>query len=164
MRILYTLSSVAALMFATAAHAQDAAGAQRLFFEGDMVRGQTEAGATGPTCVLTNQFKRKEQVVWRLRVLDPRTGQPLDDKGLKRLVVTLSDGQQFAARFGTHPQGTPTDSFWSVSWMIPEAYPTGSFAYKVIATDLQGQSHTWEPFKVSFSQLTVIPGDVTFTK
>src|SRR5215831_919629 len=65
--------------------------ANRFFFEGDLVRGDQE-GAPGPFCVLTNQFKRLEKVVWRVRVLD-QTGKPLDDKGLKSLVVELPDGQ-----------------------------------------------------------------------
>ena len=62
----------------------DAAGAQgaarkRLFFEGDLVRG-AQQGAPGPFCVLSNQFKRLEKVVWRIRVLDA-AGQSLDGKG-----------------------------------------------------------------------------------
>jgi hypothetical protein len=45
-------------------------GSARLFFEGDMVRGG-QPGAPGPVCVLNNQFKRLEKVVWRLfRILD----------------------------------------------------------------------------------------------
>ena len=40
----------------------------KLFFEGDIVRGDQE-GAPGPGCVLNNQFKRLEKVVWRLRIL-----------------------------------------------------------------------------------------------
>ena len=52
----------------------DAAGApgaarNKLFVEGDVVRG-AQQGAPGPFCVLSNQFKRLEKVVWRIRVLD----------------------------------------------------------------------------------------------
>ena len=44
-------------------------GPAKLFFEGDMVRGG-QPGAPGPVCVLNNQFKHLEKVVWRLRILD----------------------------------------------------------------------------------------------
>ena len=150
--------SVAALGFANTAMAQSGG---KLFFEGDMVRGPQE-GAPGPFCVLANQFKRTEKVVWRVRVLDP-TGTALDDKGLKSVAIELPDGQKLAGRFGPHPparQGPATDHFWSAFWIIPATYPIGTFVYKVVATDLEGKSHTWEPFKRVTSQLQVIPGEV----
>jgi len=109
--------------------------------------------------VLANQFKRKEAVAWRIRVLDS-TGQQMDDKGLKSVIVELSDGQKLTTKFGPHPpRGTATDHFWSVQWVVPADYPTGSLVYKVVATDTQGRSQTWEPFKRGPTQLTVIAGD-----
>ena len=155
--------SVACFGLAQSANAQGAAGAPRLFFEGDMVRA-AQQGAPGPFCVLANQFKRKEAVAWRIRVLD-QTGKQVDDKGLKSLVVELSDGQKLPAKFGPHPpRGTATDHFWSVSWVIPDSYPTGSLSYKVVATDPQGQSQSWEPFKRQPTQLTVIAGEIEIKK
>src|SRR5689334_9294109 len=85
------------LALTTSAQAQPG----KLFFEGDIVRGDQE-GAPGPGCVLNTQFKRLEKVVWRLRILDA-DGKSLDDKGLKSLVVELPDGQKMAARFSAHP-------------------------------------------------------------
>ena len=67
--------------FANGAKAETA----KLFFEGDMVR-SGQPGQAGPFCVLANQFKRKEAVAWRIRVLDS-SGQPMDDKELKSVVV-----------------------------------------------------------------------------
>src|SRR5438067_5047891 len=67
----------------SAAQAQDI---QKLFIEGDIVRGNTPLGATGPICVLTSQFKRGENVVFRIRVRNPQ-GRILDDKGLNGIVV-----------------------------------------------------------------------------
>ena len=156
---------VAAMLFSAGlVGLADAAQAAKLFFEGDMVRGRGQEGATGATCVLSNQFMRKEIVAWRVRVLG-EDGQPVDDKGLKSLVIRLSDGQTFDMKFGPHPRNPPqTDSFWATGWSIPADYPTGSLSYKVMATDLDGNSHEWAPFNVGSSQLTVIPGEVTFTK
>src|ERR1700733_11792213 len=67
-------------------------GPAKLFFEGDVVRGG-QPGAPGPVCVLNNQFKHLEKVVWRLRILD-QNGQALDGSGLKSLVIELPDGQK----------------------------------------------------------------------
>jgi hypothetical protein len=154
-----TLSAAALsiLGFAGFAHAQQGG---YLYFEGDLVRG-VQRGAPGPGCVLANEFKRLEKVTWRIRVL--QDGRALDDKGLKSLTVELPDGQRFPARFGPHPppsRGPATDYFWAAIWVIPTTYPSGTFAYKVIATDLEGRTQTWEPFKEVRSQLTVIPGQI----
>lgn len=143
--------------------ATSAAEASPLFFEGDMVRGGSAAGATGPTCVLASQFKRQEVVVWRIRVRDA-SGKNVDASMLKSVVVELPNGQSFPARFGPHPKGQNTDQFWSTSWKVPADYPTGTFAYKVTAIDKNGAAQTWAPFNIAPSQLTIIAGDVTFTK
>src|SRR5215218_6225016 len=128
------------------AHAQ-AQPAGKLFFEGDLVKGP-QPGQAGPFCVLQSQFFRKQEVAWRVRVLDS-DGKQVDDKGLTSLMVEISNGKKVELKFKPHPpRVTPTDFFWSGSWVIPDDEPTGSFTYKVIATDNQGQIQTWEPFKV----------------
>jgi hypothetical protein len=154
--------SVAGFAMFDAANAQ---AAKKLFFEGDLVRG-AQQGAPGPFCVLSNQFKRLEKVVWRIRVLD-QSGQSLDEKGLKSLVVELPDGQKLNAKYGPHPppaQGPATDFFWTAVWIIPASYPSGTFAYKVVATDLDDKSQAWEPFKRSPSQLAVVAGEIELKK
>jgi hypothetical protein len=147
----FALALIAALGLAPLAQAQVG---KPLFIAADMVTGP---GGSGPICVLRSQFMRKETVAWRIRVQDA-TGKELDDKSLKSLVVELSDGQTFPARFGGHPPKEPTDHLWSTSWSIPEDYPTGSFNYKVIATAPDGSTQSWEPVNVKPSLLTVIPG------
>jgi hypothetical protein len=147
-----------------AAHAQGAARNQ-LFVEGDLVRG-AQQGAPGPFCVLSNQFKRLEKVVWRIRVLDA-AGQSLDDNGLKSVVVELPDGQKLNAKFDRHPppaQGPALDHFWTAVWIIPTSHPSGSLGYKVVANGNDDQSHTWEPFKSRPSQLTVVDGEIEIKK
>ena len=149
-----------------------AAEAQKLFIEGDIVRGNTPTGNTGPVCVLANQFKRKENVVFRIRVLNT-AGEALDDKGLKSLVVELSDGQKFPAEYRARPPVAvrtrlglpgPIDYFWSAAWLIPQDYPTGSLSYKVVATDTQGNTQSWVPMKDLRSLPLVMLGDVEYTK
>jgi hypothetical protein len=161
--------SFAVLGFADLSAAQEA---QKLFIEGDIVRGNTPAGITGPVCVLANQFKRKENVVFRIRVRDA-AGQPLDDKSIKDITVELSDGQKFPASYRPRPPANvrtafglsePTDYFWSAAWLIPQDYPTGSLSYRVVATDTQGNMQSWTPFKDPRSLPMVMHGDVEYTR
>lgn len=153
--------SFAALGFATAAHGQQT----KLFLDGDIVRGNQPGGATGPVCVLASQFKRGENVVFRIRVRDAE-GKLLDEKGLKDVMVELSNGTRLPMHFGGHPPPpqTSTDNLWSAAWIIPGSHPTGTLTYKVVATDLQGQTATWQPPNVLGSQLAVIPGQIEFTR
>jgi len=142
---------------ATSAQAQPG----KLFFESDIVVGDQE-GVPGPGCVLQSRFKRLEKVVWRVRVLD-QAGNAIDNKGLKSLEIQLPDGQKIAMRFGPHPPprlGPTEDHYWVARWIIPMEHPSGTFAYKVVATTQDGNAQTWEPFKLKISQLTVIDGAI----
>ena len=161
--------SLAILGFAEISVAQEA---QKLFIEGDIVRGNTPAGITGPVCVLANQFKRKENVVFRVRVRNA-AGEPLDDKNIKAITVELSDGQKFQATYRSRPPANvraafglsePSDYFWSAAWLIPADYPTGSLSYRVVAADTQGNTRSWTPFKDPRSLPMVMPGDVEYVK
>lgn len=159
------LAAAAALAAPSLIQPANAEGANRFFFEGDMVRGE-QAGAPGPFCVLTSQFKRLEKVVFRIRVVDG-AGKPVDDKGLKSLVVELPDGQKIAAHHDRHPPphlGPAADHFWSAAWIIPADYPSGTFAYKVVATGTDGRTQTWQPFMMRPSQLTVAASAIEFKK
>lgn len=131
------------------------AAAQAMVIQSDTVRGVLQ-GMTAPGCVLNNQFKHKEEIVFRIRVIDTKTGKPLDKDGLKSLVIELPDGQKFPAHYGMHPPQDPVEYFWTFGWTIPANYPTGSFGYKVVATDKKGHTATFEPFKSKPSQLTVL--------
>jgi hypothetical protein len=90
---------IGALSLTTLGQPAQAQQPQSMFIEGDMVRGNTQKGQTGPLCVLNSQFKRNENAVFRVRVRDV-TGKPLDDKELKSVVVELSDGQKLPMRYG----------------------------------------------------------------
>jgi hypothetical protein len=155
--------------FANMSAAQDTG---KLFIEGDIVRGNTPAGITGPVCVLANQFKRRENVVFRIRVRSA-AGEPLDDKNIKAITVELSDGQKFQATYRSRPPAgvrsafglsEPTDYFWSAAWLIPPDYRTGSLSYRVVASDTHGNTQTWTPFKDPRSLPMVMPGEVEYLK
>src|SRR6266700_4862021 len=149
--------AISMLGFANSAYAQ----AAKLFIEGDMERGN-QAGAP-PACVLNNVFLHLEKVVWRVRVKDAN-GNVLDKQGLKSVVVELQDGKKVEAAFGGHPPRAPTDNLWAAAWIIPADYPSGTFNYEMTATDNQGNSATWEPFKVATSQLRIEMGAIELKK
>src|SRR5258708_14342365 len=144
-KMLPALLTVATLGFANAAVAQES---QKLFFEGDIVRGNTPDGATGAVCVLANQFKRGENVIFRIRVRNS-SGQPLDDKGIKSLTIEMMDGQKFPARFASRPPNgvlasvgltAPSDYYWSAAWRLPHGFPSVPLTYKIGALDLSGNT------------------------
>jgi len=150
--------TVAALGFASGAQAQQA---KKLFFVGDIVR-HALPNQAGPFCVLNNQYKRKEAVAFRIRVLQPN-GEVADDKAIKSLVVELGNGQRLPA--GYKPHGAPpTDYFWSLFWTIPADHPTGSIGYKVIATMNDGSTVEWKPFNRPTTALMVVDGEPVMTK
>jgi hypothetical protein len=156
-----------ATAFATVMALSATAHSQDLFIDGDMVRGAKD-GITGgafvnpdgaPICVLTNQFKHLEKVVFRFRVRN-QSGKMLDNDGLKSLVIELPNGEDFPANYGPHPPLGPTDYFWTVVWVIPASYPSGTLTYKAIATDMAGHEQSWEPINRVTSQLQVLPDEI----
>jgi hypothetical protein len=145
--------SVAACSFANVAQAQQA---KKLFFEGDIVR-HALADQAGPFCVLNNQYKRKEAVAFRIRIMQP-SGDVADSKVLKSVVVELGNGQRLPAHFGGH--GNPaTDYFWSLFWTVPADYPTGTVGYKVVATMNDDSTQVWAPFNRATTELMVVDGE-----
>jgi hypothetical protein len=148
--------SAAVLGFAGAARAQD------IFIDGDIVRGN-QPGAPGPICVLNNQFKHLEKIVFRFRIRD-KDGKLMDDKALKDITVEMPDGQKIVGYYGGHPPQGPTDFFWVGVWIVPKDYPNGTFIYKATATDMQGHQQAWEPIKRVTSYLQIVPGEIQFTK
>jgi hypothetical protein len=127
----------------------------KFVFEGDVVRG-AGPGAQGPGCVLDNRFKHGETMLFRVRLVDPKTGKSLDNSAVKSMEIVLSNGEKAPMAYHQHPPKDPTDWFWSGGWIVPDNQPTGSLSYKVVVTGLDGKTSDWSPFKVAPSQITVI--------
>ncbi len=130
--------------------------AKNLILSSDMVSGSGGTVKVATSCVLTSQYKPGNQVVFRMRVYDPVTGQPMDDKALSSVTVSLPDGQTFTAKYSGHPAKTPADSFWATSWVIPDNYPTGTLSYKATATATDGRTGVFDNFNVQPSLLTIV--------
>jgi hypothetical protein len=123
--------------------------AKNLILSSDMVSG-------GGGCVLDNVYKPGQEVVFRVRVYDPVTGEQMDNKALSSVTVSLPDGQSFTANYGAHPSTNPTDHFWTAAWTIPANYPTGTLAYTETATAADGRTGTFDNFNVQPSLLTIV--------
>jgi hypothetical protein len=139
--------------------AQDDAAAKLIVF-GDIVQGGKnipEDQQAQRSCVLSSRFPRNSEIVWRVRVIDPQTTEPMDDTMLEKVEVALSDGQIFAMEFGPHPPAPnpPRDYYWTVPWTVPKDYPTGTFSYTVTATDTQGRTGEFKPFDIPPSLPTI---------
>ena len=127
--------SVAALTAHFPAQAQDI---QKLFVEGDIVRGNTPLGATGPICVLTSQFKRGENVVFRIRVRNLQ-GKPLDVQ--HQVDSGRACGWPQAAHPLWRPPAAPAHRLLLDRGLDdPDNYPTGSLGYSITATDMDGNT------------------------
>ena len=133
-----------------------------LFVDSDTVRGSKNV-PTGSAdgCVQTNLFAKNEQIVWRIRVYDPATGQQMDDSQIQSIVVTLKDGTKTdPASYGAHPKTTPNESFWTASWVIPTNYPTGAVDYTITATSKDGRTGTFTPVHFAATAMMAVTDQV----
>jgi len=141
-----------------------AAAPKALILQGDTVRspeGLTDEQKTFLSCVEFSRFPQGARIVWRFKVIDPLSGQPLDDKAIKSVVITYPDGKTADFTYGGHGGTKPNylDYFWTTGFSVPATYPTGAFAYKITATSTTGLVGTWasDQFKVGAAQLTIVP-------
>jgi hypothetical protein len=138
--------------------AQENAG--QLIVFGDVVQGGQnipEDQQPMRSCVLTSRFPRNSQIVWRVRVVDPTTGEPMDDTMLDKVEIMLSDGQVFEMEFGVHPPepNPPRDYYWTAAWLVPKDYPTGTLGYTVLATAVDARTGEFKPFDIPASLPTI---------
>lgn len=111
------------------------------------------------SCVVNTRFLRNEEVVWRIKVIDPATGEEMSADVLDQVEVQFPDGQAFAAKWGLRPKDNPIDGYWGTSWVIPEDWPTGTVPYTIVATAKDGRTGQFYSFKVQ-TVLTVLDGAV----
>lgn len=135
-----------------------AAGASKLFMTVDMVESSLNVPpdqATARSCVMTNRFPRNGEIVWRAKIFDGKTGDPLDDKGVSKATVTLANGVALDMKYGGHPSKQPLDYYWTANWPVPATQPTGTLNYSVAATTPDGRTGSFKPFVVAPSTLTI---------
>ncbi|MFN8524163.1 MAG: hypothetical protein U0821_13775 [Chloroflexota bacterium] len=137
---------------APAGQAPAAGSAAKLFIATDMVWGSknlVEPLKSKVSCTLTSRFPRNSEMVWRVRVYDPATGEVMDKAAMQKVEVKLANGTAIDMQFGPHPKDPPGEAFWTGSWVVPKEAPTGTLNYTVTATDTKGRTGEWKPFSTA---------------
>ena len=117
------------------------------------------AQAQDRACVQTNRFPKNSIIVWRARVVDPVTGNLMDDKGVSKLQVKLANEKVLDMKYGAHPK-TSQEFYWTVSWNVPMDQPTGTLGWTISATTGDGRTGEFKPLNVATTLLTIT--DETF--
>jgi hypothetical protein len=123
----------------------------------DTVMGSTnvpDAQTADRSCVMTNRFPRNSQIVWRVRVMDPVTGDLMDDKAVSKLQTKLTNGMTLDLKYAAHPK-TSQNFFWTVSWIVPLNQPTGTLGWSILATTTDGRAGQFQEIKSATSQMTI---------
>lgn len=118
-------------------------------------------------CLSSSVGHRGELVVFRIRIVDPKTGKDMtatEIPAVGAVQVWLPDGQKFNARYGGHGGTPPTDSFWAAIWEIPLNYPLGSLGYEAKVTAPDGRTGSFKPFELLSSKLSVAAFDANFVR
>lgn len=110
----------------------------------------------GQTCAPSNQYKHNQMVVFLIKVIDPETGEAVDNETVSRVEVEIEGGPTLPAEYGGHPGDNPVDYFWAVSWVIPPEHPAGTVDVTISVADDRGSTfHTF-----GTQQLRVLEGTV----
>ena len=131
-----------------------------LIIDGDTARGGFNLAPDEKSwldCVQANRFPQGSAIIFRAKVMDPLTGQAMDDKSLKSVTVTLADGSVKAMEYIGRPTKAPTDHFWRFQFKVPTDYPTGAFTYKMDAVATDGRTGTYSQFQLASSMATIVP-------
>ena len=129
----------------------------KMIVTADLVRGSKNP--LGAVCEFNGQFARGEEIVARVKIMDPKTEKYLTDKEMKSVKFNLKDGTTAALHYGGHPGGanaTPTDFFWTVGWLIPDTYPTGATGWWVDVESNDGRKGRYDPPNVAVNALTIL--------
>ena len=100
----------------------------KLFVDVDTVRGPENVLAEDKvrkSCVQASRIPLGGQVVWRVRVMEPKTGLLMDDKALATVVAVLPDGQSFPLKYGAHPSNPPGEYSRDLLLQGPGDLPDG---------------------------------------
>jgi len=133
---------------------------QSLIVDGDMVlTGEGPLATADPTqaCTERNLYPQGDQVLFRVRVIDPVTQQPMDDTQLASVTRTMPDGTTHALQYGGLSRGQSRDHAWKYIWEIPDDYPTGTVNYQITAVDKLGRTGTYFTWDSPPSELTITP-------
>jgi len=132
-----------------------------VFLYMDTVNGSRPVGvAPRPfSCTQTNNFKRGEQVVFRIWGSEAATGAVLSTENVANAVVQVPGvAQPLKLNWGAHGAQSNRVWFWTAAWVIPPDYPLGNVDMKVMFQTEAGKAGQYE------YSLTVTPNAPKTTK
>ena len=140
-----------------------AAVTQNLMISADTVQGSKNIPAdqkANRSCVLSSRFPRNSEMVWRARIVDPATGDVMDNTVLDKVQVQLANGQTVDMKYGAHPKTPPNEYYWTGSWEVPKDAPTGTLNYTIVATAKDGRTGEFKPITSVAASLPAITDEV----
>lgn len=106
-----------------------------VFLYVDTVNGTRPAPGTPPRpvgCTQTNNFKRGEQVVFRIWGSVADTGAILNTEIVKYAYVRLPGVPNMKLNWGPHGAQSNRVWFWTVPWIVPADYPLGAVTARIV--------------------------------
>jgi hypothetical protein len=106
-----------------------------VFLYVDTVNGTRPAPGTPPRpvgCTQTNNFKRGEQVVFRIWGSVADTGAILNTEIVKYAYVKLPGVPNMKLNWGAHGAQSNRVWFWTVPWIVPADYPLGAVTARIV--------------------------------
>lgn len=131
-----------------------ASNVSNLFLMADLVQGSKNVAkdqAALRSCVLSSRFARNSEMVFRVRVYDPKTGNLMNKDNIKSIQISLADGKTIDMHYANHPANPPGEAYWTGSWVIPKDHATGTLSYTIHAVSADGRTGDFKPFSVAAS-------------
>lgn len=114
---------------------------------GDTVNSHLQKDAV---CVVDSRFERGHTIVFHANVIDQKTEKTVEDAKVK---LVLGTGEEMDMKLGPH--GEEGTLLYTVSWTVPDDFPTGTLDYQIVA-EVDGKEYAYEPFNVGVSKLTIL--------
>lgn len=136
MRRLFLIVGVVAVLGALAAPAlAQAPDKLNVFLYVDTVNGSRPAPGTERRpigCTQWTNWKRGEQVVFRIWGSVADTGAILNTENVKYAYVSIPGQPNLKLNWGPHGPQTNRVWFWTTAWVVPADYPLGSLKARIV--------------------------------
>ena len=136
MRRLFLIFGVVAVIGALAAPAlAQAPDKLNVFLYVDTVNGSRPAPGTERRpigCTQWTNWKRGEQVVFRIWGSVADTGAILNTENVKYAYVSIPGQPNLKLNWGAHGAQTNRVWFWTAAWIVPADYPLGSLTARIV--------------------------------
>jgi hypothetical protein len=136
MRRLFLILGVVAVLGTLAAPAlAQAPDKLNVFLYVDTVNGSRPAPGTKPRpvgCTQWTNWKRGEQIVFRIWGSVADTGAILNTENVKYAYVSVPGQPNLKLNWGAHGAQTNRVWFWTAAWVVPADYPLGSLKARIV--------------------------------